>query len=223
MCIKVAILTNWLRIFVPTGQRNFTFWMLHVMIWSNILYYVITTVTEVFRCWPRKMIWDLFYTGPGVCRVDVDAQNFATSVINFVSDTTILALPQWMIWRLNMSKKRRWGLSLLFMIGVWFVQPLAVHVSAALICLCQCLVLRHSPRTLLRETRQIPGRNLQFLGRCSMDHLGADDGFPDYGHTCFSSCIQGASWLRGTHNLLQVSDEQDGSEQVATLEAHVQA
>ncbi|KAF1914790.1 hypothetical protein BDU57DRAFT_549879 [Ampelomyces quisqualis] len=117
MCIKVAILTNWLRIFVPRGQRNFTFWMLHVMIWSNVVYYIITTITEIFRCWPREKIWDLFYEG-GTCTVDVEAQNFATSVINFVSDTTILALPQWMIWKLNMSKKKRWGLSLLFVIGV---------------------------------------------------------------------------------------------------------
>ncbi|KAH8722888.1 hypothetical protein GQ44DRAFT_774666 [Phaeosphaeriaceae sp. PMI808] len=117
MCIKVAILTNWLRIFVPKGQHNFTFWMLHLMIWGNILYYVITTLTEVFRCWPREKIWDPFYEG-GSCRVDVEAQNFATSVINFVSDTAILALPQWMIWKLNLSKKRRWGLSLLFVIGL---------------------------------------------------------------------------------------------------------
>lgn len=120
MCIKVAILTNWLRIFVPRGQRNFIFWLLHVMIWSNIVYYVITTITEVFRCWPREKIWDLFYEG-GVCTVDVEAQNFATSVINFVSDTTILALPQWMIWKLHMSKKRKWGLSLLFVIGAGYV------------------------------------------------------------------------------------------------------
>lgn len=99
------------------------------MIWLNVLYYVITTLTEVFRCTPRKKIWDLFYEG-GSCPIDVEAQNFATSVINFVSDTAILALPQWMIWKLNLSKKRKWGLSLLFVIGIGFVNPFPYQLSS---------------------------------------------------------------------------------------------
>ncbi|KAF1852051.1 uncharacterized protein K460DRAFT_413528 [Cucurbitaria berberidis CBS 394.84] len=117
MCIKVAILVNWLRIFVPTGVRNATFWMMHILIWVNVVFYTITTFTEIFRCWPREKIWNPWFEG-GSCPIDVETQNIATSVLNFISDTTILAMPQWIIWNLHLSRKRKWGISLLFGIGV---------------------------------------------------------------------------------------------------------
>ncbi|KAI1099761.1 hypothetical protein F4804DRAFT_320931 [Jackrogersella minutella] len=117
MCIKVAILVNWLRIFVPAGQRNYVYWTLHTLIWTNIVFYVITTITEIFRCSPRELIWNPFLEG-GSCPIDVEDQNIITSVLNFLSDTTILAMPQWVIWKLQMSTSRKWGLSLLFLIGI---------------------------------------------------------------------------------------------------------
>ena len=117
MCIKVAILVNWLRIFVPAGQYNTTFWILHTLIWVNVLYYVIATLTEIFCCWPREAIWNPFFEG-GSCTIDVEAQNIATSIMNFISDTAILAMPQWIIWKLQLSRSRKWGLSFLFVIGI---------------------------------------------------------------------------------------------------------
>ncbi|KAH6645102.1 hypothetical protein BKA67DRAFT_128794 [Truncatella angustata] len=117
MCIKVAILVNWLRVFVPRDQRNHIWWILQILIWTNVVFYIITTLTEIFRCWPRQAIWDPWFE-PVHCPVDVEAQNIATSVLNFISDTTILAMPQWIIWKLQLSASRKWGLSLLFVIGV---------------------------------------------------------------------------------------------------------
>lgn len=49
MCIEVAILTNWLHIFVPKGVHNAFYWILHVLIRTNIVYDTITTSTEAFR------------------------------------------------------------------------------------------------------------------------------------------------------------------------------
>lgn len=131
MCIKVAILANWLRIFVPTGTRNAFYWTLHVLIWTNVLYYTITTFTEVFRCWPREKIWNPWFEG-GTCSVDVLGQNLATSVLNFISDTVILAIPQWVIWHLNMSRDQKVGLSLLFVVGLGFVSSFNTTVITRL-------------------------------------------------------------------------------------------
>ncbi|KAI0409848.1 hypothetical protein F4802DRAFT_592731 [Xylaria palmicola] len=117
LLIKVSILVNWLRIFVPKGTRGPTFWILHTLLWTNVLFYFITTVTEIVRCYPREKIWDPFFEG-GSCTINVEDQNIATSIINFVSDSTILAAPQWVIWKLQMSRSRKWGLSLLFVIGI---------------------------------------------------------------------------------------------------------
>lgn len=123
MCIKVAILVTWLRIFVPAGQRNAIFWILHTLIWVNIVFYVITTLTEIFRCWPREKIRNPFFEG-GTCPLDIEAQNISTSVLNFISNTIIIVMPQWIIWKLQMPRSRKWGLSLLFVIGLGYVHSL---------------------------------------------------------------------------------------------------
>ncbi|KAI0415147.1 hypothetical protein F5X98DRAFT_231398 [Xylaria grammica] len=117
LLIKISILVNWLRIFVPKNTRGPTFWILHTLIWTNVVFYFITTVTEIVRCYPREKIWNPFYEG-GVCTININDQNIATSIINFISDSTILAAPQWVIWKLQMSRARKWGISLLFVIGI---------------------------------------------------------------------------------------------------------
>lgn len=120
MLIKIAILHTWLRIFVATGQRDAIFWILHSLIWANIIFYVIGVFTTTFRCWPRQKIWDPWYEG-GTCAINSAIQNISCSVFNLFSDTAILAMPQWIIWKLRMSRDRKWGLSLLFVIGIGFV------------------------------------------------------------------------------------------------------
>ncbi|KAK7991235.1 hypothetical protein PG988_000029 [Apiospora saccharicola] len=121
MCIKVAILVNWLRTFVPAGQHNAHWWTLQVLIRANVVFYFVMTVSEIFRCWPPQKIWDIGYVG-GSCAVNVEVQHLAISIFNFVSDAAILAMPQTIIWKLRMSRRQRWGLSLLFVIGVGIVR-----------------------------------------------------------------------------------------------------
>lgn len=120
MFLKAAILMDWLQIFVPTGQRNLLFWVLHILVWSNILFFTIGTLIELFRCHPRKKIWDPFFVG-GSCPIDIEANNMASGLINLVSDLAILAAPQWVIWHLHTSRARKVGVSLLFVIGVLYV------------------------------------------------------------------------------------------------------
>ncbi|ESZ94754.1 hypothetical protein SBOR_4866 [Sclerotinia borealis F-4128] len=108
MFVKLAILMDWLRIFVPMRQRNAMFWAIHVLIWCNVVYYVSGTFLEIFRCWPTRKIWDPFFEG-GSCPINIEANNFASTLINLVSDLGILILPQWIIWRLNTTRARRLG------------------------------------------------------------------------------------------------------------------
>jgi hypothetical protein len=135
MCIKVAILTSWLRIFVPKGVRNGFYWTLHTLIWTNVLFYTITTFTEVFRCWPREKIWNPWFEG-GSCAIDVLPQNLVTSVLNFISDSVILAIPQWVIWNLKMSRDQKLGMSLLFVVGLGFVNFFNIAVTTGLTARC---------------------------------------------------------------------------------------
>jgi hypothetical protein len=117
MCLKVAILIDWLRLFVPQGQRNWLFWTLHALIWANVIYYGSGTLIEVWRCHPREKIWNPLFEG-GSCPINIGANNFVSGIVNIVSDFAILLLPQWVIWNLHITKAKRMGVSLLFVIGL---------------------------------------------------------------------------------------------------------
>ena len=122
MCLKVTILCDWLRLFVANFQRNSIFWLTHAMIWLNVLFYTIGSLIEIFRCTPREKIWNPLFQG-GKCPIDIHAANLPSGIVNLISDIIILALPQWVIWNLNMPRRKKMGLSLLFTIGLLYVSP----------------------------------------------------------------------------------------------------
>lgn len=117
ICLKLAILIDWLQLFVPDGQRNAMFWSIHALIWSNVVFYLVGLFADVFQCFPAEKIWNVFYEG-GRCDIDIDANNFSAVLINLVSDVAIFILPQWKIWGLNMSLQRKIGVSVVFAAGV---------------------------------------------------------------------------------------------------------
>jgi hypothetical protein len=117
MCLKVAIMIDWLHLFVPRGQRNWLFWSLHGLIWANIIYYGSGTLIEIWRCTPREKIWNPLFEG-GSCPINIGVNNFVSGIVNIVSDLAILLLPQWVIWNLHATRAKRVGVSLLFLIGV---------------------------------------------------------------------------------------------------------
>ncbi|KAI1122519.1 hypothetical protein F5Y10DRAFT_72581 [Nemania abortiva] len=108
--LKIAVLLDWIHTFVPTGTRNTLFWILHTLIWSNAIFYLIGTFIEAFQCPPEDV-------GTPRCNIDVAKYNLASGVINVVSDLTILIAPHWVIWKLNLSRIRKIGVSVLFLIG----------------------------------------------------------------------------------------------------------
>ncbi|RYC56723.1 hypothetical protein CHU98_g9487 [Xylaria longipes] len=118
--LKLAILIDWLRIFLVPGQRNAIFWSIHILIWSNAVYYISGTFLEIFRCSPVQKIWDPLFVG-GTCPIDIDANNFVSAVINLVSDLAIIAVPQFVVWKLNMTRGKKAGISLLFGIGIFAI------------------------------------------------------------------------------------------------------
>ncbi|KAI4910494.1 uncharacterized protein J4E92_010422 [Alternaria infectoria] len=126
MLLKVAILLDWLKIFVPRGQRNAVFWISHVMICANILFYGVGTLVEIFQCSPRTKIWNPLVEGK--CPIDMRSHNMAAGIVNLISDLVILGLPQRVIWQLHMSRASKIGISLLFGIGIFACASAAVRL-----------------------------------------------------------------------------------------------
>ncbi|KAI0468865.1 hypothetical protein F4859DRAFT_186176 [Xylaria cf. heliscus] len=64
-----------------------------------------------------KRIWDPTIT-IGHCYVDANGLYLAGTIINLISDLAILVTPQRVIWRLNMTRNKKLGISFIFAIGI---------------------------------------------------------------------------------------------------------
>ncbi|KAI1467248.1 uncharacterized protein F4812DRAFT_431864 [Daldinia caldariorum] len=115
MNLKVAILLEWKRTFVPSGTRGFFFWTCYFMIFINIIFYTSGFIVVNLSCTPHKKIWD--ETVPGTC-FDRKAVDVSSASINIASHTLILILPHTVIWKLNMTTRKKINVSLVFTIGI---------------------------------------------------------------------------------------------------------
>ncbi|KAI0465690.1 hypothetical protein F4859DRAFT_527824 [Xylaria cf. heliscus] len=125
---KTAILLEWLHIFVPDGTRNTFFWACHILLWVNVLFYFSIIIVANLICFPFALIWDK--TLEGTC-IDGKVIEVASAALNLTSDIIILVLPQRVIWNLQMKKKKKIGVSIIFAIGILAVTAAAFRLSSA--------------------------------------------------------------------------------------------
>ncbi|KAI2618365.1 hypothetical protein GGR54DRAFT_640491 [Hypoxylon sp. NC1633] len=113
---KIAILLEWLRIFVPRGTRNAFSRACCALIWANVLFYTSAAFALNLSCIPRQKIWD--HSVQGQCMVDMNALVAALTIMNLMSNIFILLLPQKVIWGLQIRKSKKLGISIVFAIGL---------------------------------------------------------------------------------------------------------
>ncbi|KAI1652471.1 hypothetical protein F4813DRAFT_394637 [Daldinia decipiens] len=117
LAIKAAILLDWIRSLIPYGVRNNFFWFCYGVLGANVIFYIVTLFLMNFACVPIEKNWNHLFVG-GSCPVNRKALSISSAVLNLCSDISILLLPQHVIWRLDMSTKRRIGVCVIFAIGV---------------------------------------------------------------------------------------------------------
>ncbi|KAI1464126.1 uncharacterized protein F4812DRAFT_443469 [Daldinia caldariorum] len=115
--MKASIPKEWCRIFSPHRSRPVFYWICHVIIVMNILFYSVAVVVENVSCFPHKRIWDQLV--PGSQCLNINAILIAGATINIILDFVILVLPQRVIWGLQMSRNKKIGVSLVFTIGLF--------------------------------------------------------------------------------------------------------
>lgn len=113
--VKLSLLLQYLKIFVPIRNYSFMVLVTYFVIWSNLIFYIISTFFEIFACKPREMYWNPLITN-GHC-FNISAINISSATINCISDFVILLLPQGVIWRLQMPLRRKLGISAIFLTG----------------------------------------------------------------------------------------------------------
>ncbi len=104
--IKLSILLQYLRIFVPSRKANMAMFIaIQVVIWSNFLFYLLDVAFFIGLCKPREKIWQPWLPD-GHC-FSSDVWNMASGAFNAVSDITILILPMPCLWRLQIPFKKK--------------------------------------------------------------------------------------------------------------------
>ncbi|KAH7323134.1 hypothetical protein B0I35DRAFT_477021 [Stachybotrys elegans] len=112
---KVAILLEWIHLFVPPGTRNTLFWTCTAMIVTTVLFYTALFIAQQFYCTPYEKIWNRWVPGTCLDRRDIE---LPSAYFNVVTDFLILLLPQRVIWNLNTTLRKRLGVSVVFSIGL---------------------------------------------------------------------------------------------------------
>ncbi|RYP21923.1 hypothetical protein DL765_001999 [Monosporascus sp. GIB2] len=115
---KTAILLEWNNIFVPNKRRNWFFWASRIMVVINIMAYTGAAIVVTLSCVPTRKIWTPWMDGTCFARESGDR---VTAWVNLAIDTAILLLPQPIIWKLNVTRQRKIGVSFIFSIGLLVV------------------------------------------------------------------------------------------------------
>ena len=96
------------------NKKDSVYWIIQVLIWTNLIFYTSIFFSFAFTCRPRAKLQNPEI--PGVC-LNNDALIVATSVINIVSDFSILLLPVFAVWKLKLPVKRKLAIAAIFGTG----------------------------------------------------------------------------------------------------------
>lgn len=113
---KLSILLLYFRVFIP-NKRNWTYWYIHVVLWTDAAFYFANMVVASAMCIPRERIWN--HDVPGHC-VNIDAIILFNSFFNAVSDASMVVPPLANVWKLQMKTSRKVGLSAIFATGILY-------------------------------------------------------------------------------------------------------
>ena len=117
LATKLSLLLLILRVFC-TVRRDLFYWLTVLLITLNSLFYALFFFIPIFQCLPRRKIWE--EETPGHC-LDVMGLYFTSAIFNTISDIAMLSVPLYLVWNLQMSLRRKIGISFIFCTGGLFV------------------------------------------------------------------------------------------------------
>ena len=114
LCTKLSILLLYRRVFLPYRGSPFD-WVLRVFMTLLCIFYLTTTVLKICECRPRARIWDKSLKGS--C-ISVSTLLNASGLFNTTTDFLILLVPVKAVWKLQMGRKRKLAVVLIFTVGL---------------------------------------------------------------------------------------------------------
>lgn len=111
---RASIILLYERIFAP-NRISRLYIITQFMFYFNIATTIVLMFIFIFECIPRPKLWDP--TIPGHC-LDPFAIYYSTGILNISIDTVLFILPQYSIWNLQMSWKRKAKVSAAFVVAI---------------------------------------------------------------------------------------------------------
>ncbi|AEO59411.1 hypothetical protein MYCTH_2030430, partial [Thermothelomyces thermophilus ATCC 42464] len=145
---KITVLCFFMHVF---PSRKF-----HMFCWGTIIHCVLfmvsTVIAAILACVPVEYAWSAWTgSGEGVC-FDNNAFWWAHSAINIATDLWILALPIPQLLRLQMGRKKKIYLVLMFSVGI-----VVIECNMSIVCCCMpplLSFLRHVLPTVFGSTNR---------------------------------------------------------------------
>lgn len=87
-----------------------------------VVWCIVTLFLIIFQCSPVAAAWNIIaqLTGAGEC-MPASHIVFGSELANVVLDVMILSLPVYMVRRLQLPTRRKWGVSSIFLLGGLYV------------------------------------------------------------------------------------------------------
>ncbi|KAH6637888.1 hypothetical protein C7974DRAFT_451058 [Boeremia exigua] len=117
--LKVSLILQIRRIFLPHDcslhARPLVLWVIDGFLVLNVMFYIALFLFQFLACRPLAHAWNPLI--PGTCVSNKMVVHIVSAAINTASDLIIVILPQPIIWRLELGRRRKWGLSAVFLLG----------------------------------------------------------------------------------------------------------
>lgn len=112
---KASICLLYLRIFAHISWFRKA---VYVVMAYVLLYAAASIIATIFECSPVARVWD--HSVEGTC-IDLTGFWYANAAANIIGDFAILFLPMPVVKSLKLPSRQKWGLRLIFGLGVLFV------------------------------------------------------------------------------------------------------
>ncbi|VUC35186.1 unnamed protein product, partial [Clonostachys rosea] len=124
---KISMLWFYLRIFPP--NKHFRF-----LVYTSIAFTAIPTTALVFlnilKCIPVHSVWDGWMNPSSPARYfNSQILKYVSSGLNIVQDLIIFLLPMGSLLRLKMDNRSKWGISLMFGLGILILVTSCVRLK----------------------------------------------------------------------------------------------
>lgn len=114
LCFKFALCISYLRL-TRGAQGEGTRRAIWILIAFTGLYNVTYIFTLLFACSPVAKSWN--YALEGKC-LPMDPFYYSTGVLTMLNDFALFVLPVPLVWRLKMSVRTKFGLSVMFLLAL---------------------------------------------------------------------------------------------------------